>query len=280
MKQRKNFLKGNSKTKKIKQKLYKRDKYIEESDESEENIKGHSKQKKQQAVTDDSKVDDRIPVKRRSKKRQHQRFLDSSSDDSDKDQPRRSTKGQRMPRNIPKSISYDGKSNFAAFKMKFDQHVKAYSLTGEECKNCLCWCLTGQAAEYFTLTMEVSNSLSYRRLIKKLEQRFWSRELAETANVRFQQACQGPDESLGDWADRVLTLATKAFREVPDKYANQQAITRFCSGLYDKPSAQNACVQRHKTMEGAIDYVKWYQHVHQAVYGKSKPRRFTRDRSE
>ncbi|XP_060590295.1 uncharacterized protein LOC132745399 [Ruditapes philippinarum] len=271
------FFKCKPETKKIKQKLYKRDKFIEESDESEENIKRYSKPKKLQAVTDDSEGEDIMPRKRRSKKRQHQRFLDSSSDDSDEDQPRRSTKGQRMPRYIPKSISYDGKSNFAAFKMKFEQYVKAYSLTEEECKNCLCWCLTGKAAEYFTLTMEVNNSLSYRQLIKKLEQRFGSRELAETANVRFQQACQGLDESLEDWADRVLTLATKAFREVPDKYANQQAITRFCSGLYDKPSAQNACVQRHKTMEGAIDYVKWYQHVHQAVYGKSKPTRFTRE---
>jgi hypothetical protein len=67
----------------------------------------------------DSDVEHRRPVKKRSKKRKHQRLLDSSSDESEEDQPRRSTRGQKMPRNIPKSISYNGKSNFAAYKMKF-----------------------------------------------------------------------------------------------------------------------------------------------------------------
>jgi hypothetical protein len=102
--------------------------------------------------------------------------------------------------------------------------------------------------------------------------------LAETANVRFQQACQGPDESLEDWADRVLTLAqrhSEKFRT--NTLTSRQSPDSDQVYNYDKPSAQNACVQRHKTMEGAIDYVKWYQHVHQAVYGKSKPMRFTRE---
>jgi hypothetical protein len=48
-------------------------------------------------------------------------------------------------------------------------------------------------------------------LIRKLEKRIGFRELPETAQVQFNNARQTPDELLEDWADRVLSLATRAF---------------------------------------------------------------------
>jgi hypothetical protein len=53
----------------------------------------------------------------------------------------------------------------------------------------------------------------YMDLIQKLEKRFGFRELPETAQVQFNNARQTPDELLEDWADRVLSLATRAFRD-------------------------------------------------------------------
>jgi hypothetical protein len=52
-------------------------------------------------------------------------------------------------------------------------------------------------------------------LIRKLEKRFGFRELPETAQVQFNNARQTPEELLEDWADRVLSLATRAFRDLP-----------------------------------------------------------------
>jgi hypothetical protein len=49
----------------------------------------------------------------------------------------------------------------------------------------------------------------YMDLIQKLEKRFGFRELPETAQVQFNNARQTPDELLEDWADRVLSLATR-----------------------------------------------------------------------
>jgi hypothetical protein len=47
-------------------------------------------------------------------------------------------------------------------------------------------------------------------LIRKLEKRFGFRELPETPQVQFNNARQTPE----DWADRVLSLATRALREL------------------------------------------------------------------
>lgn len=42
--------------------------------------------------------------------------------------------------------------------------------------------------------------------MKKLKKRFGGEELAETAQARYNQACQEPRESLEMWADRVQIL--------------------------------------------------------------------------
>ena len=53
--------------------------------------------------------------------------------------------------------------------------------------------------------------MAYKDLIIKLEKRFGFRELPETAQVQFSNARQTPDELLEDWADRILSLATRFF---------------------------------------------------------------------
>jgi hypothetical protein len=79
----------------------------------------------------------------------------------------------------------------------------------------LCWCLDGKASEYYALLVERNQEMVYMDLIRKLEKRFGFRELPETAQVQFNNARQTPDELLEDWADRVLSLATRAFRDLP-----------------------------------------------------------------
>ena len=204
---------------------------------------------------------------------------EESEEEIDFVQPRKSSR-RRTPRGLPKNLSYDGKSNWAAFKQKFERYAEAYEWTEEECLNCLCWSLVGKAADFYATITERMEQLSFRSLVRKLEKRFGAKELAETSQAQFQQATQSEGESLEDWADRVLTLSTRAFKNLPEKYATQQAVVRFCQGLYDKAAAQDASIKRHQTIEEAMDHVKWFQHVHQAVYGKPKPGRRTKDLDE
>ena len=67
----------------------------------------------------------------------------------------------------------------------------------------------------------------------RLEKCFGIKELAETAQARFRQATQASGESLEDWADRVLTLATKAFKRLPEHFSCKQAY-KICEGLLDR----------------------------------------------
>ena len=120
--------------------------------------------------------------------------------------------------------------------------------------------------------MERNKHLTYRRLMCCLEKRFGIKELAETAQARFRQATQASGESLEDWADRILTLATKAFKRLPEHYSSKQAVIRFCEGLLDREAGLRVGMDKPANMEQAINSIRWYQHLQQSVYGKSNKR--------
>lgn len=138
----------------------------------------------------------------------------------------------------------------------------------EESKDYLMWSLEGKALDFFTITTSDIEKYYFRKIIKKLEARFGVKELTETSKAKFRQSSQKPDESLEDWADRVMTLATPAFKDLPEEHLKQEAINRFCQGCTDKDAAKHACFEHPSSMEEALNLVKHYQYISQAVDGK------------
>ena len=84
----------------------------------------------------------------------------------------------------------------------------------------------------------------------RMERRFGARELLETSYARFASAQQRENEELEDWADRVLTLANRAFKDLPESHMNRQAIIKLCQGCADREAGQNACNARPTSMQG------------------------------
>ncbi|MES9884490.1 MAG: helix-hairpin-helix domain-containing protein [Sedimenticola sp.] len=204
------------------------------------------------------------------RRRQYGVRTDSGSD-SDND-PQRRRRRQRPPI-LPKNLSYDGRGNFAAFKQKFDTYADAYDWSYEDCKNCLCWSLTGKASDFYSTITERDEDLGFRHIMQRLEKRFGAMDLDETAQVRFHQAMQQPSESLDDWADRVMTLANRALWDLPERHVTRQAVLRFCQGLEDPGAAQDVCIRRPVTMEEAIDHVKLFQNINDMMRDRKTPRR-------
>ena len=91
---------------------------------------------------------------------------------------------------LPKGLIFDGKSNWFAFKHKISLYASQLGWTLEDCFNCLCWSLTGKAADFYAILLEQKHTLNYRQLLNKLESRFGAKELPATAQGLFQQATQ------------------------------------------------------------------------------------------
>jgi hypothetical protein len=165
-------------------------------------------------------------------------------------------------------LKFDGKSNWKAFYAKFSRYAEVGEWTEGECRNQLCWCLDGKASEYYALLVERNHDMAYKDLIMKIEKRFGFRELPETAQVQFNNARQTPEELLEDWADRVLSLATRSFGDLPENHMYQQEVVRFCQGAGDQEAGSYASDIRPKNIEEAIDKMRCHQHNHQAIYGR------------
>ncbi|MES9880734.1 MAG: hypothetical protein ABW185_07625 [Sedimenticola sp.] len=201
---------------------------------------------------------------------------DVSSDDEQQHYRRR--KGISQPRYfdavqaLPKNLNFDGKSNWVAFRQKFTRYAKSKNWSSEQCLDCLSWSLIGKASDFCATILERNASTTYRQLLHRLEERFGAKELPESAQARFQQASQNAGEKIEDWADRVLTLSTRAFADLPERYSNQQAVSRFCLGLRDSMAGHFVCMQKPTTIEQAINEIRLYQHTRKAAFGKDMGR--------
>ena len=107
-------------------------------------------------------------------------------------------------------------------------------------------------------------------LIKRMEKRFGLRDLPEASQMQFTYARQTPEETIPDWADRVLHLATKAFPGLPEHHIQKQIVLRFCQGCNDREAGQYAINTQPVNLEAAIDSVRWYQHTHRVIFGRAK----------
>ena len=211
-------------------------------------------------------------TEQRQGQRKHRHSPHSDSDtDSSVDRCLRHGK----PRKHPKALHFDGKTNWLiSFKRKFDSNRKVMRWSEEESKDYLMWSLEGKALDFLTITKIDLEKYSFRRIMKKLETRFGVKELTETSKAKFRQAFQKQDESLEDWADRVMTLATPAFVDLPEDHLKKEAIARFCQGCTDKEAAKHDCFELPETMEEALNLVKHHQYISQAVDGKKTKREY------
>ena len=210
----------------------------------------------------------------RSKKTKRRSHRHSPHSDSDTDSSVDRCLRHGNPRKHPKALSFDGKTNWLSFKKKFDSYRKVMRWSEEESKDYLMWSLEGKALDFLTITKIDLEKYSFRKIMKKLETRFGVKELTETSKAKFRQAFQKQDESLEEWANRVMTLATPAFVDLPDDHLKKEAIARFCQGGTDKEAAKHACFEQPETMKEALNLVKHHQYISQAVDGKKAKREY------
>lgn len=172
--------------------------------------------------------------------------------------------------NLPSSryFNYDGEGSWSAFYAKFARWAEMNRWSLDQCRDQLCFSLSGKASEYFALLSQRDHTISFHEIIRKMERRFGREGLPQTAQAEFGNLKQNQGESLETWADRVLTLATRAFTELPEFYMNQQAVSKFCQGALDKEAANYASNDRPATIDQAIDRMRLYQHNHLMIYGR------------
>ena len=172
---------------------------------------------------------------------------------------------------MPKNLEFDGKTNWTLFKQKFESYASAAGWNDEKKTDMLIWGLKGKAADFYVLLNSMNEDLTYKHLMSEFGKRFKREELPETLQARFQNECQEEGEALRDWADRILTLAAKAYKDLPETWIRRHAIIRFCMGCLDREAGQHACIQQPKTFDEAMNKIEWFRCITKTTKSKSVP---------
>ncbi|GFO23792.1 hypothetical protein PoB_005029700 [Plakobranchus ocellatus] len=124
--------------------------------------------------------------------------------------------------------------------------------------------------------MREDRHMPLRQVMKRMEQRFASKYLRETALIRFQNAKQRIEESIEDWAERLHHLALHAFEEDAGaglwKRDIKQMVLKFGTGCADREAGLHAANMRPESLDEATTYILQCQFNHAAVYGRKEDR--------
>ena len=63
----------------------------------------------------------------------------------------------------------------------------------------------------------------------------------------------------------MLTLSGKAFKDLPEKYSNQQAEARFCQGLRDAEASHHVCMKKSLSIEDALNEISTQKMLYMAI---------------
>ena len=150
------------------------------------------------------------------------------------------------------------------FFSKFTSFANESKWSAQQRQNQLCWSLDGKARKYYASLIQREPTIQYFDVIFKLEKRYAPQELPEVAQVHFNYARQAPEESCVDWAERLQTLASQAFSNLPDDYVQKQLVLRFCQGSTDREAGQHTLNHKPPTLENALLVTRMFQHARQA----------------
>nr|XP_054750819.1 uncharacterized protein LOC129256683 [Lytechinus pictus] len=171
---------------------------------------------------------------------------------------------------LPKTINFDGRGSWRGFYLKFMAYADEMGWSSIQRKYQMWWCMKDVGSDYFSLLMTRDRDMSFEDLVRRMERRFGADDPLEIAQMEFIRAHQLAEEEIIEWADRVVSLATKTFPGVPEYQVQRQGVLKFCQGCSDKEAGLHALNLRPDSVEKAVDHVTWYLHSRKMVYGRLK----------
>lgn len=173
----------------------------------------------------------------------------------------------RLP--APKMPQFDGTiGEWDNFLFKFTNVCEYYGLDKRGKLQYLKGCLTGKAIS-FVRTLPPHTCQSYRALTSRLQERFAGIERADVLRRDVQDIKQRIDEAVDEFADRVQTQVSLAYRGFPLEIVNTNATEIFLRGARDRQAAYETAKTHPINIQQALSSVKSHSSLLKAIMGKS-----------
>ena len=167
------------------------------------------------------------------------------------------TGGMKPP--AARARDFYGKSSteWRSYIKVFERQKSLFNMGEEECLWRLCNALRDKAAEYYSRLPE-RDVETYEKLKAKLEERYANEELPAIQRRTLRHMRQKEDESLQEYADRVLDTASEAFANREDMI-DLMAVEAFLAGISNREVAFPVMNMTPQTLEKALAHTKMVQ---------------------
>ena len=170
----------------------------------------------------------------------------------------------------PKLPTFTGKPgdalDWTAFIVQFERISQRQDWDDEAKLDRLIECLQDRAAHFFS-RLPLAHRNQYRPLCDRLKLRFAPVEPLAVLRKRLQDAKQGLEESLPEFASRVQQIALDAHPNLALDAIELMAVDAFLSGCKEKLAALNSLNRDPQTMEQALTQVMAAVANQHAVFG-------------
>ena len=167
----------------------------------------------------------------------------------------------------PKLPTFDGKSDWKPYYMQFLHIANKYNWSDQTRLDKLIECLREKATKFYS-TRPPSVQNNWRQLVDKMNQRFGNKDLPYTIRRQLQDVRQNMDETLEEFAERVLEMATDGYYNAPEPVVETIAVDAFLKGCTDKKAVLFAMEKNPTTMDIAVQCVKSTIHNQRVVLGR------------
>lgn len=181
----------------------------------------------------------------------------------------------------PKMSTFDGKNDWKPFFTQFNHISSRYKWSEEQKLDKLIECLRDKALKYFS-SRPISDQKSFKKLSAKLDERFGKKDLPHIIRRQLQDVKQGSEETVEEFADKVLEMTTDGYPDTPEDCRQTVAIDAFLRGCYNKQAALIAMDKNPLTLDMATQYMKTAVTNQKLILGvrKSETRRVKFESSE
>ena len=181
----------------------------------------------------------------------------SSSSEGGRKKRYKKKKGSKQGRRdyLLKNLQFtgDGKLSWDNFIFQFERVAKEQKWSKRKEVSKFLDCLSEKALDY---ARKMDEHKSYRKLKAKMADRFDIRTDPSITRKELQTLKMVSEESLENFAQRVLFLTMDAFPGAKEGTIQQMAIEVFLRGVTDKDAARSASDKCPKTLSKALKYVK------------------------
>ncbi|CAG2223318.1 unnamed protein product [Mytilus edulis] len=155
----------------------------------------------------------------------------------------------------PKMSTFDGKADWRPYFAQFCHIAKRCKWSEQQKLDNLIVCLRDKALKFYS-SRPVEIKDNFQVLCKKMNDRFGRKDLPHILRRQLQEAKQGSDESLEEFADKVQELATDGYPESPDYFIQIVAVDAFLKGCAEKQAALVAMDKNPSSLDEATQYMK------------------------